>query len=69
MRAEGETRKLNVSSLIIAFLDCFISDIVKTNDSRAATMSEENYTASVQDYCCVRGHDEENSDEITVSEF
>lgn len=29
----GRHFQLNVSLLIIAFLDCFISDIVKTNDS------------------------------------
>lgn len=32
MGVEGATEVLDVSSLIIASLDCFISDVVKTND-------------------------------------
>lgn len=52
MTAEGNTQKLNVSSLIIAFLDCFISDIVKTNDSPVARLSQENYTSFATTFRC-----------------
>lgn len=37
----------NVSFLIIVFLDCFISDVVKTNDPPVAELVLENYILSV----------------------